>query len=407
MLLYSIGIALYRIATRIAALLGNEKATKRLAGIDQLWQKDVQQIPQHAYWIHVASLGEYEQIKTIVKLIKEKSNSPVVVSFFSSSGYENVQDPMIDYKFYLPFDQKGSMRRLVHTLKPRALFLSKYEIWPVQIDCLAQKNIPILLFSGYFRKEKIYFRSYAGILRKAIAKMEKIFVQDTQSLEALSRIFPLEKIAISGDLRMENIQATDPKETLSEDVLDFVKNRKVLIAGSIYPEDMEMLLSYWDPLDSKLILAPHPMDQRSLEDIESYISNEDYTRISQSENREDKDILVLDRVGYLKQCYALGDYCYVGGGFQGGVHNVLEPAIYGLPTAVGPKNEGFPEIETFRELGSLEIIEHRHDFVPVMTDLAQKKKEELLAGNQREFVEQRKRSRSVYDFLMKRFFMVS
>ena len=139
-------------------------------------------------WIHVASLGEYEQGLPIFKEIKSLyKNHKIVLSFFSSSGYEvRKNNPISDLTVYLPLDTSRNAKKFISLINPKMVFFVKYEFWPNYLQNLNNNNIPTFLLAGLFRKNHWFFKWYGleflNILKSSITHF---FVQNNDSMDLL------------------------------------------------------------------------------------------------------------------------------------------------------------------------------------------------------------------------------
>jgi len=350
--IYGIGIRLYGILIRIASLF-NPKAKKWIDGRKD-WDNQISNFKSsknNLYWFHCASLGEFEQGRPIIEALKEKGDCQIAVSFFTPSGYEVRKNyDKADLVFYLPLDTKRNARQLVSILKPTKVFIVKYEFWANLIFELQHNAIPIYLVSGLFRSKQSFFNWYGGFFRKVLKQFTTIFVQD-QASENLLKSINVQSI-ISGDTRYDRVMSNSAKAKKIDLVEQFCVGEKVLVVGSSWLEDEQVLMPSINSADftQKVIIAPHEINESRLKQIESQLTKKS-VRYSKFEPAQTADVLIIDNIGMLMHIYQYGNIAYVGGGFRTGLHNILEPASFGLPVMFGPNHQKFPEAKMFIDEG--------------------------------------------------------
>ena len=316
-------------------------------------------------WVHAASLGEYEQgIPVMEALKKEFPNHKLVVTFFSPSGYEvRKNNTLADATVYLPLDTKLNAKNFIKTINPELVLFIKYEFWPNYLNELKRLNIPTYLVSGIFREKQAFFKWYGGFYRKALKTFNHFFVQNDSSKKLIQSI-GFENVTISGDTRFDRVV-----DILNRDnSLDFIDNFRFLdsaqkdkatliVIGSSWPKDEELLVNYINQSSEsvKFIIAPHNIKQEQILNLKSSIKKEtilysEYTneisRFTRNDNEELKkaQVFIINTIGILTKIYSYADIAYVGGGFGSpGVHNILEPATFGIPIIIGPNYAHFAE----------------------------------------------------------------
>ncbi|MCE2614014.1 3-deoxy-D-manno-octulosonic acid transferase [Flavobacteriaceae bacterium D16] len=300
-------------------------------------------------WVHAASLGEYEQGLPVIKTLKSAyPNYQIVVTFFSPSGYEVKKGSKeVDLLTYLPLDTQSNCKRFLDLVQPEIAIFIKYEIWPNYLRELKRRNIPAVLISAIFTKKQIYFKPYGGFMLKALEQFQHFFVQDQKSGRLLEGI-GVENYTVSGDTRFDRVtEILKQKEPLPE-VANFVQDRPCVIAGSTWPEDEKILVPYINNTEKtiKFILVPHDIKKEHIQSLTKSIQKPvtTYSEL-QASGKTDFSVLIVDTIGLLTRIYQFGQVAYVGGGFATGLHNTLEPAVYGIPVIIGPKYEGFREAE--------------------------------------------------------------
>ncbi len=356
-LLYDLGTALYHAAIRAAAPF-NSKAHAWVLGRKDVWQRfeAKRDVLQGCLWMHCASVGEFEQGRPVLEALKaEHPEMPVLLTFFSPSGYQALKDhPLAEHVEYLPADGTGNARRLIALLKPSMVLWVKYEFWYHYLHALHKAGIPTYLVSGIFRPEQPFFRWYGGTHRSMLRCFRHLFVQDERSRALLAGI-SISNTTVSGDTRFDRVTAIRGEHTELPRAQGYRGTGRVLVCGSTWPADeavLEKALKLSE-LPLKCIVVPHELDEAGLQRTESRFPRP-LVRWSELEGATPKNVedmlgaepkgtLLVDRMGLLARLYRYGDVAYVGGGFGDGIHNLLEAAAWGVPVIFGPRHSKFTE----------------------------------------------------------------
>lgn len=364
---YNIAIYLYTFAIKIASLF-NKKAKLWVNGRKNLFLNINSKINQkeRIIWFHASSLGEFEQGRPVMEKIKKTfPHYKILLTFFSPSGYEIRKNyEGADYIFYLPSDTKKNANLFVNIVKPEMVFFIKYEFWYNYIDCLKKSNIPVYFFSVIFRKEQHFFKWYGGWFRKKLQKINWLFVQNNISLELLKNIC-ITDASICGDTRFDRVFEVTQNRKEFPLIEQFCDKHKVILAGSSWPADEDILIEYINssPPEIKFIIAPHEVHK---EHIESIIQKLNTPFLKYSEISETaiigKKLLIIDCIGILLHLYQYTSFAYIGGGFGKSIHNILEAATFGKPVVFGPNFRKFQEAVDLIEIGGAFAIKDYSDF---------------------------------------------
>jgi len=317
-------------------------------------------------WVHVASLGEYEQgLPIIEKLKSEYPSYKIVVTFFSPSGYEVKKNSTVaDVITYLPMDSQKNVDEFLDVLHPSLAIFVKYEIWPNYVNTLHKRAIPAILISAIFTKNQIYFKSYGNFMRKALGRFSHYFVQNDASKSLLSSI-GISNITVCGDTRLDRVYEILERDNTLDFMEAFKQNSQCFVAGSTWPEDEEILIGYINqsPPDLKFVIAPHKIQADKIKKLTTALTKKTvlYSK-RESVNLSQQQVLIIDHIGLLTRIYRYADFAYVGGGFATGLHNTLEPAVFGIPILIGPNYKGFQEAEDLVRLNGILPIADKKSF---------------------------------------------
>ena len=303
-------------------------------------------------WFHAASLGEYEQGLPVMERMKSRfPNHLIVLTFFSPSGYEvRKNNTIADVTVYLPLDTQSNVEKFMEIVRPDMAFFIKYEYWPNYLNALKNRETPTYLISGIFREDQLFFKWYGGFYKNALNAFEHFFVQNSKSKDLLLKLGKL-NVTVSGDTRFDRVASILNRDNSLEFIEEFKNNSLTIVVGSSWPKDESLLVSYINSTENvKFIIAPHNIKTEQIQALKSSISKKtilfsevDFTS-SNPINLADFDVFIIDTIGILTKIYSYADIAYVGGGFGNpGVHNILEPATFGVPIVIGPNYSHFPE----------------------------------------------------------------
>ncbi len=299
--------------------------------------------------MHVSSLGEFEQGRPVLESFRKAyPHWQIVLSFFSPSGYNIRKDyEGADVVVYLPTDTRTKMSEFLDLMQPNIALFVKYDLWPNLLYQLKERNIPTFLISAIFRENQLFFKPWGKWYRNLLHTFNVIFVQNAFSKSLLAK-YNIDSI-IAGDSRFDRAWTIAQRPKVVEEALKLKTEvgTKLLVAGSTWAEDEELLLNYFNRTEKlRLIIAPHEVDEEHIKNLCKKIKRP-FLRYSERENKGDNfayDCLVIDQIGLLSSLYSYGDIAYIGGGFGAGIHNTIEPAVYGLPIIFAPN-----KVRKFRE----------------------------------------------------------
>ncbi len=404
--LYEIGIRIYRFSIILASFF-YPKARGWVKGRHNIFQQlsgDLRDEKDKLAWFHCASLGEFEQGRPIIESFKKQyPDYKILLTFFSPSGYEvRKKYHGADYIFYLPADTLINAKRFYNIVKPDLLFLVKYEYWFNYIDVLSRNSVPIFVISGIFRESQHFFKWYGFWFRRHLRMVEYFFLQDEKSEELLESI-DITNMIVSGDTRFDRVMEIADRSTVPEKITAFCETSKVLVCGSTWPVDEAMLKGTFSllPQDTKIIIAPHEVDDNHIIKILELFGDEAIAYSSFDSSKDKKRVLIIDCIGLLSAVYRCAKVAYVGGGFGKGMHNILEATAYGIPVVFGPNNKKFPEAKGLEKVRGGFGVKDQESLNRILTDLFTKKDiyDEACIGSSGFMNENRGASSTVFSIL--------
>ena len=331
-------------------------------------------------WIHVASLGEYEQGLPVFKKIKSLyKDHKIVLSFFSSSGYDlRKNNPISDLTVYLPIDTSYNAKRFIDLINPEIAVFVKYEFWPNFLKYLKKNNTPTYLLAGVFRKNHWFFKPYGFWMRNNLKTFNHFFVQNNDSKKILKK-YNFNNCSVMGDSRFERVLELPNQENEIKYLNKFKKSKQCFVAGSTWNEDDEIIIKFinsYKENDICFIIAPHQIDLNKINKAKSFIKKKSILMSELNKDNASKNsVIFIDSIGLLTSVYSYADIGYVGGGMGNtGLHNTLEPAVFKIPVIVGKNFEKFHEVSELINLKGFISIKNYDTFKNELIDLINNKK---------------------------------
>ena len=382
--LYNFVIFLVSVLLPIISVF-NKKIKLFVNGRKETFSKILKLKNKKTIWFHVASLGEFEQAIPIIEEInKHYIDYKILVTFFSPSGYEIIKNyNKADVVCYLPLDSRRRVKKFIQIVNPKLVLFVKYEFWPNLLNELKRKEIPTILVSGIFRKQQIFFKNYGDFTRKSLRAFHHFFVQDNNSKKLLETI-NFKNVSIAGDTRFDRVSMILKQDNSLDFINEFKDNKYIVIAGSTWREDEELLINYINEKatdEDKFIIVPHNIKQDSILELQNSI-NKKSVLFSAKSNKDLKkyQVFIIDTIGVLTKIYQAADVAYVGGGLKTGLHNILEPATFGIPIVIGNRYQKFKEATDLIDLKGCISVKNQQEFNEVLIKLKNKDSLRISSG---------------------------
>ncbi|MDO6760648.1 glycosyltransferase N-terminal domain-containing protein [Tamlana sp. 2_MG-2023] len=390
-LIYNIGIQLTEVILNGGALI-NEKLKKGVEGRKNTFNLLKQGInpSDKTLWFHCASLGEYEQGLPVFKALRAHyKNHKIILSFFSPSGYEiRKNSPIADVVVYLPLDTKDNAKQFLDIVNPELTIFVKYDIWPVFLNELKQRKHRAILISAAFRENQSFFKFYGKSLREALFAFEHIFTQNEVSKTLLNSI-NYNNVTVSGDTRYDRVTSQLDIDNTLEFIEDFKTDKLCIVAGSTWPEGESLLINFINKhaeKDIKFIIAPHNIKAGQIKNLQTQlkVSSVLFTE-KEKYNLSEARVFIVNTIGILTKIYNYADIAYVGGALgHTGLHNTLEPAVFGIPIIIGNHYDKFPEAKALIDNGGMFSISNQKTFDYTLNLLISNEVNRLEAGHKNE-----------------------
>ena len=385
--IYNIGIALAGFGLKTTSFF-NEKIKKGVVGRKNTFsilQKNIKPTDK-TLWFHCASLGEYEQGLPVFKVLRDHyKNHKIILSFFSPSGYDiRKNSPIADVVVYLPLDTKSNAQQFLNLVNPELTVFVKYDIWPNFLNELKRRKLKALLISASFRENQSFFKFYGSEVCKALFAFEHIFTQNEAS-KALLQSINYTNVTVSGDTRFDRVSSQLNIDNTLEFIERFKQNRLCIVAGSTWPEDENLLINFINNEASKkvkFIIAPHNIKSNQIKNIQENLNVESILFSEKdSKSVENTQVFIIDTIGILSKIYSYADIAYVGGALgTTGLHNTLEPAVFGVPIIIGNHHDKFPEAQEMINNNGMFSISNQKELNQILSELITNTEKRLASG---------------------------
>jgi 3-deoxy-D-manno-octulosonic-acid transferase len=348
-------------------------------------------------WFHCASLGEYEQGLPVFKALKSHyPTHKIVLTFFSPSGYDiRKNSPIADVVAYLPLDTKRHAKRFLNIINPELIVFVKYDIWPNFLNEVKNRNLRAILISASFRENQSFFKFYGTPLRHALFAFEHIFTQNEKSKTLLKSI-NYNKVTVSGDTRFDRVSSQLETDNTLDFIARFKDNKLCVVAGSTWPEDDTLFINYINSESSKnikFIIAPHNIKTNQITNLKEKLNTKTVLfSEKEDENLEKAQVFIVNTIGLLSKIYSYADIAYVGGAFgKTGLHNTLEPAVFGIPIIIGKNHSKFPEAKAMIDNFGMFDVSNQQEFNTILNALILNKEKRLDSGRKNsDYIKQNK-----------------
>lgn len=366
-IIYQLGVYFYYLFILFASLF-NRKASLWITG--RRSQESLLKAPlptAKRIWFHFASLGEFEQGRSVLEKINaEYPSYKIIISFFSPSGYEIRKNYVLAEKvYYLPLDTKNNAKEFIAHINPSLIIFNKYEYWFHYFNEAKKRGIPLFVISSIFREDQLFFKSYGSFQRKILRLVRYFFVQNQQSKTLLESI-KIQNSVVAGDTRFDRVYEHSLNPMEDNCINEFCANAEVFVAGSTWPKDEELILEFSKSFQKlKLIIVPHEVNSSTVSSLQKLFGSNAglYSEYKNTTIPSSINILIVDTVGLLNSIYKKAKYTYIGGGFGVGIHNTLEAAAYGKPIFFGPNYQKFSEAKELIANGAAKSISTSRELI--------------------------------------------
>ncbi len=316
---------------------------------------------QRRIWFHAAS-GEIEYIRPLLRLWKQKHPEDLLfLTYFSTSARSMIRSlTEIDGWAPLPFDLPGPCEKFIKHLNPDILVIARTDLWPTLLAKMGSRP-KILIASTWTEGSQKAVGAGRWMSLWCIKYLNKICVVSESDAAFLKTLKSNVPCSVTGDPRFDQVQfRLQQQRPLPNLLKTWSHGQSVVIAGSTWAEDEEVLLPSWKSVAEpgrRLLLVPHETTQEHLTLLTKTLTSANLTFTLWSEcfhstNPISTDILIFNQKGWLAELYQLADLAFIGGSFKKQVHSVMEALGCGLPVLVGPCYRNNREAIEFNTMGT-------------------------------------------------------
>ena len=368
-----------------SGLFGNQKSRSAIKGRKN-WEKKLADLnlSPNPIWVHVSSLGEGLMAIPLINQILTETDENVLLTFFSPSGFKHFKHESNRVKkLYLPLDYHSNAKKFIPLLNPKMVVFVKYDLWMNFISEIINAGIPSFCFSIKIPLGHWYLKWYGMYVIKSLKKMKCLLTLDEKSLKNLNTA-GLSNVKRCGDIRYDQVSLQH------NPILQNVKKPCVLLGSSWDEEESNLASVISNFPDIQFIIAPHEVSILRLSKIKNQFG-ENCALLSACNSGELPHVLVVDSIGLLSELYSDSDIAYIGGGYTGKLHNIIEPAAKKNMILFGPKIDHFPEAIEMEKAGFAKSITDQKELKETLASfVTEPDKLKKMKDKSQEFVKERR-----------------
>ena len=321
-------------------------------------------------WFHAPSVGEGLQVRPVLQLVRAAHPDwRIAYTYFSPSAERFAAGLGADFVAPLPFDTPRGAAMALDALRPRALVFGKLDVWPVLVAAASRRAVRVGIISATLAADAGRMSWWArALLGDAYAALEAVGAVDGGDADRLRQLgVPASALTVTGDTRYDQVWGRAQGTPSDAAVIRFRESARtagpLLVAGSTWPSDDAVLRAAWPAVraavpTARLLVAPHELHDDDVAQWRAWAAPHGWTCARFDEAAAaTADVVVIDRLGILGDCYGAGAAAFVGGGFHdAGLHSVLEPAAFGIPVVCGPRDARQRDAVALEQAGALRRV---------------------------------------------------
>ena len=336
--------------------LGRRDPDYRLGWAARFGFQQLPPAPQPLIWIHAVSVGEVKAASSLVHRLRiSYPDRHILVTTITATGAAITRQLFGDkvMHLYLPYDLPHAISGFLNAIRPEILIVMETELWPNLYHQADERGIKIILVNARLSSRSFArYRKVRFFMREELQKISVIAAQTTDDGRRFEAIgADPARITVSGNIKFD----VTPVHSIGQEgeaVRAWLScQRPVWIAASTHEGEEHLVLDAHKRVlehksDCLLIIAPrHP---ERFKKVQNLVMDNGYNAVSRSMTTEVSkhiQVLILDSMGELPVFFAAADIAFVGGSLlPHGGHNVLEPAVAGIPVLTGRYTDNFREV---------------------------------------------------------------
>src|SRR6267142_1120573 len=310
-------------------------------------------------WVHAVSVGEVVASSAVIEALqREFPNHRVVVSTTTDTGQKLAAHRFgTENVFHFPLDFAFAIRPYLAALRPELVVVAETEFWPNFLRLAKRSGARVAVINCRISDRSLPgYKRFHFWLPKVLANVDRFLAQTDEDRRRLIEIgAPEPRVSVSGNLKFDVAPPTPPAIVASlRKSLSQTGAGPVLVCGSTLEDEEGSLLSAFRNIlanhpKAVMILAPrHPERFPDVAALVDKLGFRMWRRSLWSGEPLAGGIFLVDSIGELATLYSLATVAFVGGSLvpRGG-HNILEPALYGVPIVTGNHYENFRDVVNF------------------------------------------------------------
>ena len=317
-------------------------------------------------WCHAVSVGEVRAVQPMLSLLQEneRTSGRVVLSTVTPTGQETARREcgFVQRIFYFPLDLPCAVKRALGRVRPELFVTVETEVWPNFFAACFKRDVPVIMVNGRISDQSFpWYRRFRWFFRPFFEKVTMFLMQSEEDARRIRELGARpEAVKVTGNMKYDRVSEPVP---LPEAVARWAQEGFLLVAGSTHAGEEEELIDVLGrPGTRKLRLALVPRHPERFDEVSRLLDAKGleyarYTEVLGGQAPRGK-IMLVDAMGVLDGFYSLADLAFVGGSLVPvGGHNLLEPAMHGVPVLTGPYLNNFRDIsDTLIEAGGCLVV---------------------------------------------------
>lgn len=324
---------------------------------------NVPRVPGRCIWLHGSSVGEVSLLKALLaKFEAEGPDVSVLISAYTSTGLAAARQAYgAERVMPFPLDFSFLARRRLAQVDPELVVIVESELWPNFLAALAELRIPAALLNGKMSAKSYAIHARTRLIPRVLGGLNLVAVQSEEHAERFRALgVDPARVKVTGNMKYDLTSDPMPPDETDRlrSELGYGRGDIVVIGGSLHAgEDAALLAAFstlraTQPAAALIVVPRYPSDAPKVAERVAQAGYAPVLKTSVDHAARPapgrSGVLIVDSVGELSELYAVADIAFVGGslfyrGANKGGHNLMEPAVRGVPVLFGPYNFSFKD----------------------------------------------------------------